>query len=109
MTTSTLHYTEVPQIVAVRDLPVAVTGMIQEQITRLRRDYRNILNCQVNAIVPAFCEAGSYQIEIVLTLADRDVKIDREPTPDYYQEDIYVSIWSAFDLVRKKLREHSHR
>jgi ribosome-associated translation inhibitor RaiA len=107
MKTATLFKANLSQLIADRDLPDSIAEMIQQQIARLRQDYSYILNCQVSANVPAFCQAGIYQIQIVLTLASGDLTIDREPIPDYYQEDIYVAIWSAFDLARKKLTEHS--
>jgi ribosome-associated translation inhibitor RaiA len=95
------------QVIAAQDLPEAITGMIQEQIARLKREYSYILNCKMDVAVPAFCKTGTYQVRIVITLADLELKIDREPIPDYYQEDIYVAIWSAFDLARKKLKGYS--
>jgi ribosome-associated translation inhibitor RaiA len=107
MKTATLFKTDVSQIIADRDLPDSIAEMIQQQIARLRQEYSDILHCQVSANIPAFCQAGIYQIQIVLKLADRDLTIDREPIPDYYQEDIYVAIWSAFDLARKKLQAYS--
>jgi hypothetical protein len=106
MKTATLFTTDVSQVIADRDLPDAIAEMIQQQIARLRQEYSYILNCQVSANIPAFCQSGIYQIQIVLTLTDRDLTIEREPIPDYYQEDIYVAIWSAFDLARKKLKAH---
>ena len=106
MKTATLFKANLSQVIADRDLPDSIVEMIQQQITRLRQEYSYILNCQVSANVPALYQAGIYQIQIVLTLADGDLTIDREPIPDYYQEDIYVAIWSAFDLARKKLKAH---
>jgi hypothetical protein len=105
MNTMTFDRADGSQLIAVRDLPDSVTEMIQQQIARLCQEHNYILNCQVSANVPAFCQEGSYQIQIVLTLPDRDLTIERKPIPDYYQEDIYVAIWSAFDLARKKLQE----
>lgn len=95
------------QIIATQDLPAAITELIQQQIARFKQEYSYMLKCKVDVAVPAFCQTGIYQIRIVLTLPDRELKIDREPTPDYYQEDIYVAIWSAFDLARKKLQVYS--
>jgi hypothetical protein len=105
MNATTLVRPDGSQLIAVRDLSDSVTEMIQQQIARLRQEHNYILNCQMSANVPAFCREGSYQIQIVITLPDRDLTIDRKPIPDYYQEDIYVAIWSAFDLARKKLQE----
>ena len=106
MKTATLFKADVSQVIADRDLPDSIAEMIQQQIARLRQEHNYILNCQVSANVPEFHRSGIYQIQIILTLADRDLTIDREPIPDYYQEDIYVAIWSAFDLARKKLKTH---
>jgi hypothetical protein len=106
MKTATLFKANLSQVIADRDLPDSIGEMIQQQIARLRQEHSYILNCQVRASVPALYQAGIYQIQIVLTLADGDLTIDREPIPDYYQEDIYVAIWSAFDLARKKLKAH---
>lgn len=106
MKTATLFKADVSQVIADRDLPDSIAEMIQQQIARLRQEHSYILNCQVSANVPEFHRSGIYQIQIILTLADRDLTIDREPIPDYYQEDIYVAIWSAFDLARKKLKDH---
>jgi hypothetical protein len=107
METASLCHTNRAQVIATQDLPAAITGMIQQQISRLKQEYSYILNCKVDVFVPTFCQTGIYQVRIVLTLPDVDLKIDREPTPDCYQEDIYVAIWSAFDLARKKLKQHS--
>ncbi len=95
-------------MIAAQDLPDAIMEMINQQIARLKQEYSYILNCKVDVAVPAFCQTGIYQVRILLTLPTLDLKIDRDPTPDYYQEDIYVAIWSAFDLARKKLKEHSN-
>ena len=107
METTSLSNANGSQTIAIRDLPDEIAGMIQQQIARLKQQYNYLLNCQVRAAVPALYQSGTYQIQIVLNLPDRDLTIDREPTPDYYQEDIYVSIWSAFDLAKKKLLEYS--
>lgn len=104
METTSLCNANGSQTIAVRDLPDEIAGMIQQQIARLKQQYSYIINCQISATVPALYQSGTYQIQLVLHLPDRDVTIDREPTPDYYQEDIYVAIWSAFDLARKKLQ-----
>jgi hypothetical protein len=50
----------------------------------------------------------------VLTLPERLLIIDRIPPMDLYQEDVYVAIWSAFDLAKQKIRNYlmapsSHR
>jgi ribosome-associated translation inhibitor RaiA len=95
------------RVILDQDLPDSITEMIQQQIDRFQREYSYILNCKVDILVPEFQQAGTYQVQITLTLPNLELKIDRDPTPDYYQEDIYVAIWSAFDLARKKLREHS--
>jgi hypothetical protein len=105
METASLCHTNRAQVIAAQDLPAAITGMIQQQISRLKQEYSYILNCKVDIAVPTFCQTGIYQVRIMLTLPDVDLKVDREPTPDCYQEDIYVAIWSAFDLARKKIKE----
>jgi ribosome-associated translation inhibitor RaiA len=107
METATLCQANEVQLIAAQDLPDAIKGMIQQQIARIKQEYSYILDCKVDVAVPTFCQTGIYQVRIVLTLPDLDLKIDREPTPDCYQEDIYVAIWSAFDLARKKLKQHS--
>jgi hypothetical protein len=106
METANLQNTNESRVIAAQDLPDAITGMIKQQIVRLKQEYSYILNCKVDVARPAFCHTGIYQVRIVITLPNLDLKIDRDPTPDYYQEDIYVAIWSAFDLARKKLKEH---
>jgi ribosome-associated translation inhibitor RaiA len=95
------------RVIAAQYLPDAIKGMIQQKIARLKQEYSDLLNCKVDVAVPAFCQTGIYQVRIVLNLPQLDLKIDREPTPDCYQEDMYVAIWSAFDLASKKLKEHS--
>jgi ribosome-associated translation inhibitor RaiA len=107
METANICNTNESQVIAAQDLPDAITGMIKQQIARLKQEYNYILNCKVAVAMPAFCHIGIYQVRMVITLPNLDLKIDRDPTPDYYQEDIYVAIWSAFDLARKKLKEHS--
>lgn len=95
------------QVISAHDFPADITAMIEQQIARLKREYSYLLDCQLTATVPAMYNTGTYRIQIVLTLPNQELKIDREPTPDYYQEDIYVAIWSAFDLARKKLQLHT--
>jgi ribosome-associated translation inhibitor RaiA len=107
MKTSNLCSVHQARVIAAQYLPDAIKGMIQQKIARLKQEYSDLLNCKVDIAVPAFCQTGIYQVRIVLNLPHLDLKIDREPTPDYYQEDMYVAIWSAFDLASKKLKEHS--
>jgi ribosome-associated translation inhibitor RaiA len=107
MKTSNLCSVNQSRVIAAQYLPDAIKGMIQQQIARLKQEYSDLLNCKVDVSVPAFCQTGIYQVRILLNLPQLDLKIDREPTPDYYQEDMYVAIWSAFDLASKKLKEHS--
>jgi ribosome-associated translation inhibitor RaiA len=107
MKTSNLCSVNQARVIAAQYLPDAIRGMIQQKIARLKQEYSDLLNCKVDIAVPAFCQSGIYQVQIVLNLPHLDLKIDREPTPDCYQEDMYVAIWSAFDLAGKKLKEHS--
>ncbi len=107
MKTSTLCNVNKARVIAAQHLPDTIRAMIQQQIARLKQEYSDLLNCKVDVTVPAFCQTGIYQVQIVLNLPQLDLKIDREPTPDCYQEDIYVAIWSAFDLASKKLKQHS--
>ncbi len=107
METVNIHSTNEFQVISTQNLPPAISELIQQQIARFKQEYSYLLKCKVDVAVPTFCQTGIYQIRIVLTLPDRELKIDREPTPDYYQEDIYVAIWSAFDLARKKMQAHS--
>ncbi len=106
-TTNLLSKTDLSGLIELRDLPDSVTANIHEQVTRLRQEYRYITACQVNIKAPAVHPEGCYQIQIAMTLADRVVKIDRSPNLDCYQEDIYVAIWSAFNLAKKHLHERS--
>jgi ribosome-associated translation inhibitor RaiA len=107
MQTSTLCHASKTQLIAAQHLPDTIKEMIQQRIARLKQEYSDLLNCKVDVTVPTFCQTGIYQVGIVLNLSHLDLKIDRRPTPDYYQEDIYVAIWSAFDLATKRLQEHS--
>ena len=107
MQTSTLCSVNKTRVISAQHLPDTIREMIQQQIARLKHEYSDLLNCKVDVTVPAFCQTGIYRVGIVLNLSHLDLKIDREPTPDYYQEDIYVAVWSAFDLASKKLKQHS--
>jgi ribosome-associated translation inhibitor RaiA len=107
MQTSTLCNASKTRVIAAQYLPDTIRAMIQQRIVRLKQEYSDLLNCKVDVTVPAFCQTGIYQVGIVLNLSHLDLKIDRQPTPDYYQEDIYVAVWSAFDLASKKLKQHS--
>lgn len=106
METSNLFKAKMSESIELRDLPESVTNNIQIQVDRLRQEYRYILNCQVDIKLSALLE-DCYHIQIIITLPNGDLIVDRSPNPDYYQEDIYVAIWSAFNLARKKLQEHS--
>jgi ribosome-associated translation inhibitor RaiA len=107
MKTSNLCSLNQYRVIAAQYLPDTIKGMIQKQIALLKQEYSDLINCKVDVTVPAFCQTGIYQVGIVLNLPHIELKIDREPTPDYYQEDMYVAIWSAFDLASKKLKQHS--
>jgi ribosome-associated translation inhibitor RaiA len=107
METANLCHANKAQVITTQDLPDTIVEMIQQQIARLKREYSYLLDCRVSITVPAFYHAGTYQVQLVLNLPDLELVIDREPIPDYYQEDMYVAIWSAFDLARKKLKSHS--
>jgi ribosome-associated translation inhibitor RaiA len=107
MEAATLPNLNTAQIIATKDLPTAIGEMIQTQIARLKREYSYILDSKMSVMIPALHQAGTYQIQIVIALPDGELQVDRLPIPDCYQEDIYVAIWSAFDLARKKLKEYS--
>ncbi len=107
MPAATIRNINEAQIIEIKDLPTAIGEMMQTQIARLKREYGYILDSKMSVIIPALHQAGSYQIQIVIAVPDGYLQIDRQPIPDCYQEDIYVAIWSAFDLARKKLKEYS--
>jgi hypothetical protein len=88
------------------NVPQNTEVIILDQIDRLAREFKWILNYQVIVDVPAPFTEGLYQIQIRLTLMDRLLVIDRLPCTDHYQEDIYVAIWSAFDLARQQIRDY---
>jgi hypothetical protein len=100
--------------ITLNNVPESAEVIIRDQIDRLAREHQWILNCQVSVEVPAPYSTGLYQIQIVLTLPERLLIIDRVPPTDLYQEDVYVAIWSAFDLAKQKIRHYlmapsSHR
>ncbi len=107
MQISTPHHVNQARVIAAQHLPDTIRAMIQQRTARLKQECSDLLNCKVDVTVPAFCQTGIYQIQIVLNLSQLDLQIDRSPTPDCYQEDIYVAIWSAFDLASKRLKQHS--
>ena len=106
MTTANIFKSDISALVELQNLPDSVNGNIQEQITRLRQEYPQAINCKVSVKAPAFCQEGCYQIEIAIALSGRILTIDRAPNPDCYQEDLYVAIWSAFNLAKKQLQAH---
>jgi ribosome-associated translation inhibitor RaiA len=91
-------------LVEVRELPEAIEENILEQISRLRQEYPQAIDCKVSIKTPAFCIEGCYQIEIAIVLSGRTLTIERSPNRDCYQEDLYVAIWSAFNLAKKQLK-----
>ena len=107
MTTSNLFKADMSGFIELQNLSDCVTANIQEQITRIRQEYRYISNCKVKIEAPAFHPEGCYQIQIAIALPDRVLTIDRSPHLDCYQEDIYVAIWSAFNLAKKRLKAQS--
>jgi hypothetical protein len=118
MNASTLVNIDRLEFVELRDLPAGVTNNIQTQINKLRQEYQDLINCQVSIKAPISNPEGCYYLQILLTLSEpaisknwmnyhRELKIDRSPNLDNYQEDIYVAIWSAFKLARTKLQEYS--
>jgi hypothetical protein len=94
------------KLMPMKDLPDSIAATIQDQVARLRTENRWILDCDVKIEVPAHLKEGCYYIQILLFMNDWDLKIERQPIPDNYQEDIYVAIWNAFDLTRQKLKQH---
>jgi hypothetical protein len=106
MKTSYFFQAEIPELIEIPELSETAKGIIQEQIDRFKQEYKYLLNCRFKIQVPGFQPEGLYQIQLVLTLPDRDLTIERYPNPDYYQEDLYVAIWSAFDLAKQQLKEH---
>ena len=106
MQTANIIKSDRSALVELRNLPDSVNGNIQEQITRLCQEYPQAINCKVSVKAPAFCQEGCYQIEIAIALSGRVLTIDRVPNLDCYQEDLYVAIWSAFNLAKKQLQSH---
>jgi ribosome-associated translation inhibitor RaiA len=104
MQTATILKVDRSALVEVRELPEAIEENILEQIARLQHEYPQAIDCQVSVKTPAFCKEGCYQIEIVIVLSGRTLTIDRSPNLDCYQEDLYVAIWSAFNLAKKQLK-----
>jgi hypothetical protein len=106
MTTANIFKSDISALVELRNLPDSVNGNIQEQITRLCQEYPQTIDCKVSVKAPAFCQEGCYQIEMAISLPDRVMTIERLPNLDCYQEDLYVAIWSAFNLAKKQLQAH---
>jgi ribosome-associated translation inhibitor RaiA len=104
MQTATILKVDRATLVEVRALPEAIEANILEQIARLRQEYPQAIDCKVSVKTPAFCQEGCYQIEIEIVLSGRTLTIDRSPNLDCYQEDLYVAIWSAFNLAKKQLK-----
>jgi ribosome-associated translation inhibitor RaiA len=103
MQTATILKVDRSALVEVRELPDAIEENILEQIARLRQEYPQAIDCKVSVKTPAFCK-GCYQIEIAIGLSGRTLTIERSPNLDCYQEDLYVAIWSAFNLAKKQLK-----
>jgi ribosome-associated translation inhibitor RaiA len=104
MQTATILKVDRSTLIEVRELPEAIEENILEQIARLRQEYPQAIDCKVSVKTPAFCKEGCYQIEIEIVLSGRTLSIDRSPNVDCYQEDLYVAIWSAFNLAKKQLK-----
>jgi ribosome-associated translation inhibitor RaiA len=105
MQTATILKVDRSTLVEVRELPEAIEDNILEQIARLRQEYPQAIDCQVSVKTPAFCKEGCYQIEIEIELSGRTLTIECSPNLDCYQEDLYVAIWSAFNLAKKQLKQ----
>jgi hypothetical protein len=110
MNTVSLYKPDRSKLLELHDLPTSVTENIQNQIIRLRQEYSCVRDCRVSVKVPEFHQDGCYYIQIGLSTSElginRELTIDRSPLPSYYQEDLYVAIWSAFNLAKTKLQEH---
>jgi ribosome-associated translation inhibitor RaiA len=109
MKTSTILAKNPIEFVEITVIPAALNVIIQDRIKRIRQEFKSILNCQVKIKVPACQPEGCYHIQILISLPDRDLTIDREPIADYYQEDPYVAIWSAFAVAQQQIKEHLMR
>jgi ribosome-associated translation inhibitor RaiA len=105
MQTATILKVDRATLVKVRDLPEAIEENILEQIARLRQEYPQAIDCKVSVKTPAFCKEGCYHIEIEIGLSGHTLTSERSPNLDCYQEDLYVAIWSAFNLAKKQLKE----
>ncbi len=118
MTASILCKLDRLELIEFQDLPDSVTNNIQTQINRLCQEYPTLIDCQAIVKAPISSPEGCYHLQIWLTLSEsaigktgmkyhRQLRVDRTPNPDNYQEDIDVAIWSAFKLARTKLQEYS--
>jgi ribosome-associated translation inhibitor RaiA len=106
MPTANILKADSPAFIELQDLPDSIGKNIQEQITRLCQEYPQTIDCKVSVKTPTFCKEGCYQIELAIVLSGRILTIERSPNLDCYQEDLYVAIWSAFNLAKKQLKEH---
>ncbi len=92
--------------VTLHNIPASAEDLIRHQIDRLNQEHSWISHCQVTAKVPAPFTTGMYQIHIDCQIPDGSVVIDRQPLTDFYQEDLQVAIWSAFEQARQKIKSH---
>jgi ribosomal subunit interface protein len=87
----------------------AVEARIRERAEKLNRLYDQIMTGRVVVDLPQLRHRKGkiFQIRIDLTVPGKELVVNREPLMNHAHEDVYVAIEDAFDVMERKLKDHS--
>ena len=89
----------------------AVEAAICEHAERLHRLHDRITSCRVVVETShrRHKKGRIFRIGVDLTVPGAEIVVKRDPAEHHAHEDVYVAIRDAFDAVRRRLDDHSHR
>ncbi len=89
----------------------AVESKIREQAKKLETLYDHILSCHVVVEAPSkhHHKGQNYSIHLDITVPDKELVVDRNPSSRTNHADIYIAIRDAFDAARRRLEDYARR
>lgn len=103
----------IPFQITFRDFPEsdAVWLAVQKRVEKLETFFNNIVKCDVVISMPHRHRHAHriYHIKIHLSMAGKDVFIDRDPEENEAHTDIYVAIRDAFNSAERILQDRARK
>lgn len=86
----------------------AIEARIREKAKKLDLFYDQIMRCRVVVESPHrhHHKGKLYNVRINVTVPDKELVVNRNPTQHQAHEDVYVAIRDAFDAIRRQLEDH---